>query len=369
MLCLVAQFVGSEPLLSLKPELPRSAFARRALAQRLARTPSLPRLGRETLVALGRLAFDPLVAELRRSSGYRHDEVARLLARVAGPSDTRTIWSLYEPLDRVHGRSVFISSGDGSPLRKWLQDQADPSFVGRIYLPRFLRANELERSALLPFLLRSVDGPVVDALFAVLRDEKRPVWMRGRIYGTIAHCRRGDVLDWLTAARAGSRRLTAPNPAMREGEDSDGDGLPDGEDANPYVAPRALTDAEQAMKAAFEAHAHFGHAAGRTAYVGFPQGTAPFELAGWNGPILPTGRVPLPESPRVDEQGLFDHTWFGLASPPEGGSPVRLTDKGRTATLQLGAVSGPLAGAQYRFTLQKIRGIWFSVRQETLTVS
>lgn len=73
------------------------------------------------------------------------------------------------------------------------------------------------------------------------------------------------------------RRL-GTNPKV---PDTDGDGLKDSEDKNPLAAPREVSEAEQVLRAAFQARFQFGGGRPSVCLVELPKGLKPLELYGW----------------------------------------------------------------------------------------
>lgn len=94
--------------------------------------------------------------------------------------------------------------------------------------------------------------------------------------------------------------------------DTDGDGLPDGQDRNPLAAPRALTDEEKILGAAFERY-YRRRSRSVPLVVDLPVGMKPFELNGPEWLVL----MPPPQ-PEIPVASLF---WKGAGyvsfTPPE----------------------------------------------------
>lgn len=225
----------------------------------------------------------------------------------------------------------------------------------RFFLP-FTRGGPFEKQACLSFLLRSSEKKVVDTLFAILKDSAADPSLRDSIYVSIAHTGRSDILRWLKKNRKSARKLASLNREMSNVLDYDHDGIPDAFDVNPYVAPRRLTDAEQAMQVAFEAETHFRQESGCPAHVSFPPSVRPIELYGWGGPIIPASFA-APQNFKVGSQGLHRFERFMFSGRPV----IHVQGGRRRATLELTVVSGPLRGGVDRIELRKIRGTWFTV--------
>ncbi len=345
--------------------LPKSPVAKRHLAERLAMTPNLNQEQRNTLVALGHLSFRPLFRLCQTAKGDRLEEVQSLIAAIAVPKDTKAIWALLEPLSRPIDANPFETAGDGSRLATWLQHQGEPNLVGRIYLPQFQKANFSSKQSLLPFLKRSTEGPVIDAQFAILKNPQGDPYLRSQIYRTIAHCGRSDVLQWLLANRSRSRRLSTPNPKKSPDLDTDHDGISDALDVNPYAAPRSLSETEKVLQTALESQLHFSGPNAVPAYVTFPKGIHPFEVYGWDGPVVPANLEPPPHVEPETGDVLRRLPFVTIDwSSHSSGPVVRFSNRNRTATVDLSMVFGPLAGGSTRITLRKFGNDWFSVDEE-----
>lgn len=350
-------FVGSDGSFATLNEhrpLPKSIAAQKKLAERLANAPGLNREQRNTLVALGRVAYPYLLKVCRSTKGSRFDEMTDLLTKVAVPADTQVIWELYKPFDKglIDDKNPFIHT-PGFPMLKWLQENGDPGFLGPIYFPKFMAGGEMQKELALPILTRSRDHKVVDTLFSILKDPQQTLNLRQKIYQPIAQSERPDVLNWLLHERNQKRTLSVARTDVPQGQDSDGDGIEDRLDINAYAAPRPLSDAEKVIQVAFEAEVHFWGPNPGLAYFGFSANTQPFELYGWDGPMLPAQRFQPVANPKVEVHDRYPFASIAF-------SPVQMNGPDH-AEVSVGIVTGPLTGGGALFALRKIRGEWFVV--------
>lgn len=130
--------------------------------------------------------------------------------------------------------------------------------------------------------------------------------------------------------------------------DSDGDGRSDLIDPFPLTKPRTnLSELEQVMAAAFEARHRFAWRTDRPAVITV-EGAAPFELAGWQGPVLWEDDKSATEVP--------DQYWNGMAIielsiPEEPRSPEQIRDG--IYQVRISTYYGGLDGETHLVTVQK----------------
>ena len=321
--------------------------------------PALTPEERRAVVRRGREAVPPLIAAYEKSFGTRRQALGELLAQAAEPADSGAVLGLVE---RSGG---FRTSPDRTlgPLFRWLDQKGDREALADAALARF-RAEEAEdvRGRYLGLLVRGTHGPVVDEMLRLLRDPATDEAWKGAAYASVGASGREDALKTVLAIRAQGRRLETPNARLAAKEDTDGDGLPDAVDANPFVAPRALSDREKAMAAAYDAFFRFSPMTDRVGLVRYPEGTRPFELTGWKGTLVPYGdaaRLAIDPTKAGRGAGRFavlDFQSHGGAVPTvQGGAD------GRTATVDLGVHYAPGSGWGVRVTLRKYGDEWFSV--------
>ncbi len=129
--------------------------------------------------------------------------------------------------------------------------------------------------------------------------------------------------------------------------DTDGDGVPDGQDRNPLTGSPPQTDEEQAISAALSPFLIPGRGASHNTMIELPNGMKPFELYSSSGLVLPRNPVIKPEG------RLFGY-WFSVASPV-----AFSLDRGE-ATVSVTELGGYYStGWQVR--VRKFDGDWYAV--------
>ena len=342
-------------LVRLTPGAPPAVGAGAALRAKPALTPA----ERRAVVATGGRAVGPLLAALPEARGGRREALAELLAGTAGPGDTLRVFALAERM------GLYRDDADAATRRlaRWTFEKGDREALADAMLPMFRAATtDKERGRYLVLLSRGTHGPVVDETLRLLRDPKTPMEWKGAIYGTIAASGREDVLRTIRGIRGEGRRLKTPTVGLSATKDTDGDGLPDDVDANPFVAPRALSEREKAMAAAFDAFYRYDPMADRPGLVQYGENVNPFELVGWSSLLATFDRakdlgIDFSERPHGPRRFAFlDFRTHGGAVPTvQGGAD------GRTATVDLGVLYGGLSNWGVRVTLRKFGDEWYAV--------
>ncbi|MHC9545048.1 MAG: PQQ-binding-like beta-propeller repeat protein [Vulcanimicrobiota bacterium] len=161
-----------------------------------------------------------------------------------------------------------------------------------------------------------------------------------------------------------------------QNKDTDGDGLIDSTDKNPLAAPRALSEEEKIMRAAFEARYCFSCGDGykTPCLVKLPEGIQPFEFYGFNWIIIP--EVHGKESPlskcveTILRRGVgvvsFDlprRDFEGYELPDRKGRDFILWNSDRSeAMLSLSTRYGPLNAAGYDIHVRKLGDEWIVIK-------
>ncbi len=354
--------LGSDVLLRTSERLVRLTPGRTppaaSLSELLAR-PVLTPAERRSVIARGRAAVPALIAAIPKATGTRRQALALLLSQTAAPGDSLMVLDLAE-------RMGLFKGGQDAALGhvfRWIWEKGDREALADALLPRFKAAKtDEDRQVYLGLLARGTHDSVVDEMLARLRDPATPRGWKGAIYSSIGASGRKDVLETLLAIRAEGRRLEKPIEGLSTTRDRDGDGLPDAVDANPLVAPRALSDREKALAAAFDAFYRFGEMTDRVGLVRYGAGARPFELPGWKGGLFPESEA----KGLSDELGrpfLKDRRHAVLEFRTHGGAlpTVQGGPDGRTATVDLGVLYNGRTGWGVRVTLRKFGDEWFSV--------
>ncbi len=318
-----------------------------ATAQAIAAKSELDDRDIRALWDLGRAAVPALVAALPGAADPRRGSLDFALTHIATPEDTPAMLDLAERI------GVFSPKNETrrSDVSDWLRWKGDPDIVARRLLSRLQATDEDDEARrLIPYINRSTDAEVVEELFRRLRSPASSPETKALIYGSIAASGRPDVLDWILRQRAQGRRLTAPIPGLSTTKDTDGDGIPDAYDANPYVAPRALNETERVMAAAFDAFARADNRQEGPMDVGYGPGIRPFELTGWKGGLRPLTKD-FDRGPKDYPYGFIFETFSS------DGNVVRFEPNGLAATVRIARRYG--YGTEAR--LRKIRGEWFVV--------
>ena len=163
---------------------------------------------------------------------------------------------------------------------------------------------------------------------------------------------------------------TAPNRI-----DSDSDGVKDSQDRNPLAAPRELNEREQILAAAFGARYCF-YTPHAPALVVFPEGIAPFELAGRDWVVIP----------RVSEEAPLNKTAVQGTSLIRFGPPsldffgqhctgdwqdgsILWSPDGKRAKLHINDSFGNTGATGHDIELRKIDGKWVVIGIDLRVVS
>ncbi len=176
----------------------------------------------------------------------------------------------------------------------------------------------------------------------------------------------GDGLTDVVEKRLGTNPLKA---------DSDGDGDPDGVDPWPNAAPRPLSDAEEVLAAILEARYHFSSNDGPAIFFA-PKGLKPFEMVGWNGPLLWQEQVDKRWSTPLEqcyEQGVGFISFRGSSqskTPASWEESVLSWNSDRTeARTTISTYYGGRSGNGYTAVVRKIDGHWVVVAMQRAYVS
>lgn len=156
----------------------------------------------------------------------------------------------------------------------------------------------------------------------------------------------GDGLTDVVEARLG----TKPDKG-----DTDGDGRGDAVDAFPTAAPRALTEREQILATAYEAHYRFDSVRG-PAILSMDEKTVPCEIPGWNGPVLWHGAGPTMQLQDQWENGI-GMIGMRLSEDPRTAEEVRDQIYG----VRISTYYGGLNGTGYLFHVRKFGNDWFVI--------
>jgi outer membrane protein assembly factor BamB len=158
--------------------------------------------------------------------------------------------------------------------------------------------------------------------------------------------------------------------------DSDGDGLPDGQDKNPLAAPRPLTEAEQVLAAAFEARYRFEGPLVPCALT-WPKGVAPIEVRGWDGIVLPQSAQRRSNLSWLYGKGVglvhFEpptYDFSGGAVHERREDAVILWNSARTeAKTAISTYYGGLSGTVYDMRLKKFGAQWVVIEEKMTIIS
>lgn len=265
----------------LKPGIPRPSADLKALLAK----PKLTAEERRSIVRLGKRALLAILKEIPRAQEERQEALEEMMYVLAERSDTAAILALSKRLgglDRDHYPDY---------VGEWLQTKGDPNVLADAYLPE-LKATKDERKVgtYLTVVARGTGTAVVDELLARLLDTTAD-WQKAIIYGSLASSGRPDVLAAIRKLRREGRKLAKPTAGFSATEDRDRDGLADDVDANPCVAPRALTETEKVLYATFDARFRFDGRTERIGQIDYGNGIKPFEVVGWRGGLVPRDKM------------------------------------------------------------------------------
>lgn len=159
--------------------------------------------------------------------------------------------------------------------------------------------------------------------------------------------------------------------------DTDGDGLIDSCDRNPLAAPRALSDEEEILYAAFEARFKFEGSPGVPCLVSLPARIEPFEFPEWKWFIIPKrfGTTTLldhhqwPGSaevsfgyPKIDFEGHYNHN-------PQNKEWVLWNNSRTEARLHVTVFYASCVATGFDLHLKKIKGHWVVIDMERMWIS
>ncbi|MDQ7823850.1 MAG: PQQ-binding-like beta-propeller repeat protein [Candidatus Eremiobacteraeota bacterium] len=166
-------------------------------------------------------------------------------------------------------------------------------------------------------------------------------------------------------------------------KDTDGDGLMDSIDKNPLAAPRALSETEKVLRAAFEGRFCFSSGDGFRVpcLVKLPEGIEPLELIGYDWLIIPEKKGE--KSPLEKAMAVVDRLGVAVVSfamPPSDfdGNILRENKEGRfilwnkdntEAKLLISTNYGNLNASDTEIHLKKFGDDWIVVKMRVISVS
>ncbi|RYG39083.1 hypothetical protein EON81_01870 [bacterium] len=243
----------------------------------LLKKPNLTDADKEAIVAYGPVAFVPL----RGLAVQSPKTYMELLVRVADRSHTASMLDLF---GQALSRKGTLAESAGT-LAGWMAEKGDPA-LSVPFCFRGLDSKEIPNPH--PLWVALAVNPSPLAVPRLLQRMESPATSRDELaflYGHVAANGDPDAIALLLKMRMKERTLGG-DPT---GPDSDGDGLPDVQDRNPFAAPRQLTEDERVMAAAFEAKMRFKPGQAWDMAIEFPG--KPFELFGWAKSIVPVDRI------------------------------------------------------------------------------
>lgn len=150
--------------------------------------------------------------------------------------------------------------------------------------------------------------------------------------------------------------------------DSDGDGLPDGQDRNPLAAPRSLTEDEQVLEAAFHARFRFAAEPPVPCLLRLPTGVQPFEVSGWGWFVVAVSEGA--ETPPFADRGWSGTGFAGFGNRRRADAPLIEWSADRTeAKVEVEIAYGGLHASGYLVHLRRVGGAWVPIAVENVWVS
>lgn len=346
--------------------IPTSHLERRKLAWKIVNGGPMTSDAMKLLAALGEDAIPAATAKYFQRDGENADFLDRFV-----------MVDRYEEFSFLIQRIVFRQTAyatmdrrfrEGSPKDRltWTQRRHDPAYLQRVFLFAYLKEeNAATKRAFLYSMLPTSQPEIVDRLFDLLKKSND-----GGLRLAIAQCGRPDVIRWLREHRPGGRKCSVPSLNLPPG-DADHDGIPNQVDANPFTAPRHLSEEERLVQSAFA----FYSIPTQTLSVTYPSGCKPFELLGSDSQFIPDIRL----SPRQRAAKGRGRTYkyprlylsFGPPSSETKGNGMGRLEKGALEayvdiTRNFGNGFG---GTTIRIQMRKFGNDWLPIGEMRLWVS
>lgn len=346
----------------LRPGLPKPVTKLEVLLAK----PKLSPEERRSIVRLGKPALRAIIDQIPRTKDDDHLEaLEEMMYVLADRSDTRAIIDLSNKLgglDRDHYPDY---------IGEWLRTQGDPTLLADSALAKLKAAkNERETATYLSIVARGSSPAIVDELLQRMRNAATPDWQKAVIYASLAASGRAEALALIRELRATGRQLATPIAKFSATADRDGDGLADNVDANPFVAPRELSETEKVLFATFDARFRFDERTKAIGQMSYGEGVKPFEVVGWRGGLVPADKMAeagLKEATVPARRYQFPFVRFEPLT--EDGQMVQFSKNGTEATAAIGVTYGGLDGIGFRAKLRKIDGEWYVVSLDQTWIS